>query len=220
VLDMGAGLPARREVHAVANDGGSAWNATRCSPIAEDPNEVGEPCTVVDSGVSGIDDCVLGAMCFYVDPATLMGECIALCQGGEANPTCADPCTSCVITSDGVFTPCLPGCDPIAQDCSEGQACYPINDTFGCAPDVSGEMGALGDECEFINVCDEGLLCANPEFVPGCAGSSCCTAFCNVDAEDVCDALLPGTSCLPWFEEGQEPLACIAGTVGFCAVPQ
>jgi len=202
-----------------ANDGGSSWNATRCTPVARDPNQVGEPCTVEESGVSGIDDCVLGALCWYVDPETLMGECIALCQGSEANPTCADPCTYCVITGEGAFTPCLPECDPIAQDCSEGQACYPIVDAFACVPDSSGEAGAIGDEYEFLNVCDPGNLCVNPELVPGCAGASCCTAFCDVDAQDECDALLPGTSCVPWYE-GEEPLGCITGTVGACMLPE
>jgi hypothetical protein len=203
-----------------ADDGGGWWNATRCTPIAKDANDVGEQCTAVGSGVSGVDDCVLGAMCWDVDPETLMGTCVALCQGSEANPTCPNPCTSCVITSDGTLTPCLSGCDPLVQDCAEGEACYAVSDGFWCAPHLSEVQGAIGDECEYLNACDPGLVCANAENVPGCAGSSCCTAFCNVDAEDVCDALLAGTSCVPWFEEGQEPKACIAGTVGFCAVAQ
>ncbi len=33
-----------------ANDGGNTWNATRCTPIDDDPRSVGEPCTVVESG--------------------------------------------------------------------------------------------------------------------------------------------------------------------------
>src|SRR5689334_19955710 len=40
-----------------ANDGGNSWNATRCTPLAEDPNGIGEPCTVEGSPVTGIDDC-------------------------------------------------------------------------------------------------------------------------------------------------------------------
>jgi hypothetical protein len=199
-----------------ANDGGGAWNATRCTPLAEDPNEVGEPCTVVSSGVSGIDDCVIGAMCWDVHPDTLMGECIALCQGSEGNPMCADPCTHCVISSEGAFAPCLPGCDPILQNCAEGEACYPVQSVFACAPDVSGDAGAIGDDCgSTINGCDPGLLCLTAELVPGCDVETCCTAFCDVDAADECEVLLPGTSCVPWSED-EAPQGCITGTVGAC----
>jgi hypothetical protein len=47
-----------------ANDGGGSWNATRCTPLAEDPRQPGEPCTVEGSGVSGRDDCDIRAMCW------------------------------------------------------------------------------------------------------------------------------------------------------------
>jgi hypothetical protein len=204
-----------------ASDGGGAWNSTRCSPVAPDPKQRGEPCTVVESGVSGIDDCDFGSMCWDVDPETNVGECVEICQGSEANPFCGEPCEFCNIASEGVLILCLPPCDPLEQDCAEGQACYPIVDTFACAPDVSGRTGAAGDVCEFINVCDPGLLCANPELVPDCGGASCCTPFCNVDTPDDCDAQLPGTVCTPWFEVGEYPEACVgSGVVGFCAVPQ
>ena len=35
-----------------------------------------------------------------------------------------------------------------------------------CAPDASGEGGAAGQTCEFINVCDPGTACVNPMLVP------------------------------------------------------
>lgn len=40
-----------------ANDGGGVWNATRCSPVDDDPAAPGEPCTVEGGPTSGIDDC-------------------------------------------------------------------------------------------------------------------------------------------------------------------
>ncbi len=205
-----------------ANDGGNSWNATRCSPVAVDPGAPGDPCTVVDSGVSGIDDCELAAMCWDVDPRTNIGECVAFCQGNEANPTCEDPCSFCNLTSSGVLILCLPVCDPIAQDCDEGQACYPVGDTFACAPDVGGEQGAVGDPCEFFNVCDPGNFCANAESVPQCEGASgCCAPLCDAAGPDTCDLLLPGTSCVPWFPEGQAPGQCVgSGIVGACLVPE
>lgn len=130
------------------------------------------------------------------------------------------PCTTCVIASENVLILCFPICDPLVQNCYEGSGCYPIIDAFGCAPDVSGRNGVAGDPCEFVNVCDLGLFCANPELVPGCTGASCCTPYCNVDAPDECEVQLPGTVCTPWFDSDEGSVACVpTGTVGFCAAP-
>ncbi|HWB78686.1 MAG TPA: ribulose phosphate epimerase [Nannocystaceae bacterium] len=203
-----------------ANDGGHSWNATRCTPLAEDPKQRGEACTAFGSGVSGIDDCDIAAMCWSVDPETLMGYCVPFCSGSEANPVCEHPCDDCVITGAGIPTPCLPRCDPIAQSCDDDDACYPVNDSFACAPDASGELGALGDPCEYINVCAPGLFCANRESVPDCVGSSgCCAPFCDAAAADVCDMILPGTSCVPWYEDGMQPGGCTTSIVGACVLP-
>jgi len=202
-----------------ANDGGGSWNATKCSPLAEDPNGVGDPCAVVQSGVGGIDDCEAHAMCWNVDPETNEGTCVALCTGGEANPTCADPCVSCFVSASGVVNLCLPICDPLAQDCVPGEACYPVNDTFSCAPDAGGDAGVLGDPCEYLNWCDPGLFCANADTLPNCAGpAGCCTRLCDASAADPC-AGIAGTECVPYFEENQQP-PCYGGVVGGCLLPE
>jgi len=203
-----------------ANDGGNAWNATRCSPVDDNPNQIGDPCTVEGSGVSGIDDCAVSSMCWNVDPETNMGTCIAFCSGSEANPVCEDPTTNCVITNEGTLILCLPNCDPLLQDCAEGQACYPVIDAFACAPDASGEEGAYGDACEFINVCDPGLMCVNPEFVPSCGSAGCCTDICDLseaDASANCPGAAGGQECVAWYEEGAAPPGF--ENVGFCAIP-
>lgn len=205
-----------------ANDGGGRWNATRCSPIDPNPHDVGESCTVEGSGVSGIDDCVLGAMCFYVDESN-EGECIAFCEGNEAEPTCDDACTYCNITGEGILTLCLPSCDPVAQDCDPGQGCYPANDRFTCAPDDGGAAGAVGEPCEFLNVCDPGTFCADTTLLPACEDDvGCCTPLCDAEEPDTCEQVMPGTVCVPWWEEGQErEQACLeTGTVGACLLPQ
>jgi hypothetical protein len=202
-----------------ANDGGNSWNATRCSPLDANPKAVGEPCTVEGSGVSGIDDCELGAMCWNVDAETNMGECVAFCQGSEANPTCADECSNCTLSGDGVLILCLPVCDPLAQDCGVGQGCYATGYDFACVPDLSDDAeggGAIGTACEFINTCDPGTVCANPEVVPGCEGNGCCAPFCDVSGPDPCDAWLPGTVCTPWYEEPPPTEGCSTGTIGVC----
>jgi hypothetical protein len=203
-----------------ANDGGSAWNAARCSPLDPNPAQVGDECTVEGSGVSGIDNCDLASMCWDVDGETNMGTCVAFCMGSEANPICDDPETNCVIANEGTLILCLPSCDPLLQDCAEGQACYPIVDAFACAPDASLELGAYGDVCAYINACDMGLLCGNPEFTPDCGGEGCCTPFCDVtnpDASAACPGAAGGQECVAWYEEGQAPPGF--DDVGFCAIP-
>jgi hypothetical protein len=197
-----------------ANDGGNSWNATKCVPIAPDAGEPGEPCTVEGSGVSGIDTCALGALCWDVDPETLEGVCISFCTGTASNPVCEDPNTTC----EGRDIPlCLPRCCPLEQDCVAGQGCYAVQDSFTCAPDASGAQGAFGDACEFINVCDPGMVCLGASAVPGCRGSvGCCSPFCVVGS-DSCSLLHPAMDCVAWFEEGHAP----AGFehVGVCVLP-
>ena len=203
-----------------ANDGGGAWNAARCSPLDPAPAQPGDECTVEGSGVSGIDNCALSSMCWDVDPETNAGTCIAFCMGSEANPICEDPSTNCVIANEGTLILCLPSCDPLLQDCAEGQACYPVGDDFACAPDASGEQGVYGDACEFLNVCDPGMFCAGAEGVPGCVGSSgCCSPLCDFtdpDASAACPGA-PDQQCVAWYEEGQAPPGF--ETVGACLIP-
>ena len=184
-----------------ANDGGGSWNATRCSAIDPDPDTVGEPCMVDGSGVSGIDSCELGAMCWDVDPQTNAGTCVALCTGSAAAPVCEDPSHLCIGRHPQL---CLPSCCPVEQDCPEGQACYPLGDTFVCSPDASGDLGAYLDPCEFVNVCDPGYFCANPEVLPPCVGWGCCAPYCNIGST-TCAEYDPNLACVPWFGEGEAP---------------
>jgi hypothetical protein len=203
-----------------ANDGGNSWNATRCSPVDPDPGQPGDPCTVEGSGVSGVDDCDVATMCWGVDPETNMGTCVAFCMGSENNPVCDDPTTACSIANEGTLILCLPTCDPLLQNCMDGEGCWGIDDDFVCAPDAGGEMGAYGDPCEFLNVCDPGLFCANPDVVPGCASAGCCSEFCDMSdpmAGANCAGAAGGQMCIPWFEKGQAPPGY--EDVGACAIP-
>lgn len=183
-----------------APDGGATWNSTRCSPVDDMPGMVGDSCTVEGSATSGIDTCGVGLMCWDVDPVIEIGRCIALCTGSEAEPTCQDAGASCYEIA-GVFM-CPSLCHPLLQDCSAGEACYPVDSEFVCAPDVSGDMGAFGDPCRFINACDAGAVCIGGAQVPGCLGDTgCCTPLC--DASD--PACPGGTTCTNWYVEGEAP---------------
>ncbi|MCA9649903.1 MAG: ribulose phosphate epimerase [Myxococcales bacterium] len=200
--------------------GGNSWNATRCSPIDANPGQPGDTCTVEGSGVSGIDSCDIASMCWDVDPKTNEGTCVAFCEGSADAPLCSDPDEACSITNDGVLILCLPTCDPLLQDCPEGQACYPETNGFICSPDASGpDMGAIGDPCEYLNVCDPGGWCASADVVPDCAGSiGCCAAYCDVSDPNASDTCPAGTECVMWHEEGMAPPG--EEDIGVCILPQ
>lgn len=210
--------PAGEKCMPWANDGGSSWNATRCSPVARNPDQPGDTCSVEGNDVSGEDSCGIAAMCWSVDPETNEGTCFPFCQGTSDSPLCDDPESLCSITNDGVLALCLPMCNPLLQDCDDGQGCYPLNGDFGCMPDYSYRSGAYGEPCEFINVCDPGLFCANPNLVPRCVSGGCCSEYCTVgEAETTCQGAADGQECVPWYAEGEATPGL--EDVGICGIP-
>ncbi|HET6585476.1 MAG TPA: ribulose phosphate epimerase, partial [Nannocystaceae bacterium] len=194
-------------------------NATICVPVDGTPGAPGDPCTVGGNPYSGFDDCQLGAMCWNVDPATNEGTCVANCGGTEASPVCEDPTTRCFIAYEGVVHVCLPGCDPLLQDCPAAATCLGVDAMFVCVPDNSGPMGAVGDACDDFNDCDPGLFCADPTAVPDCGGAGCCAQFCDVGIADPLQCALAddGVQCVPWFEFGTAPVGYEA--TGACVIP-
>ncbi|MCY1061576.1 ribulose phosphate epimerase [Nannocystis sp. SCPEA4] len=199
-------------------DGDGAWDSLRCVPIAPDPGQPGQPCTVEGSAATGIDTCDLGVMCWDVDADTLSGTCVAMCEGSPREPVCADPATACASGNDGVLNVCLPACDPLAQDCAADELCIAFGDDFTCNPDGSGDEGQLFDPCGFVNDCDPGLFCAAPaaasECDPNAAG--CCLPYCDLDLPPKCPGALQ--QCLPWYTPGEAPSG--HEDLGFCALPQ
>ena len=83
-------------------------------------------------------------------------------------------------------------------------------------------MAPVGTPCEFNNVCNVGLMCANQDFFPGpdCAGSiGCCTPFCDTENGDAdCEGLsLEGAVCIPFY--GDDPAPEGLEHVGVCGMP-
>lgn len=206
--------PAGEKCMPWANDGGSAWTATRCSPIAPEPAGLGEPCQVEGSLVSGLDDCDIASMCWDVDPETNEGTCVPMCVGGYQNPRCEDPSDHCLQAGGGALNICLPTCDPLLQNCREGLGCYGTPDSFVCAPTASSN--GLDEPCEFYTVCSPGLQCLSIDGPPCPDGAvACCRPFCRIgDVESPCSAL---EECVPWFEDGDAPARW--EEVGYCALP-
>jgi hypothetical protein len=191
---------------------GTTWESTRCVEVARDPALVGEPCVAEGGGVSGVDNCELGAMCFEVDDNG-DGTCVAFCGGNELDLTCAAG-TSCAISASG-FALCIDICDPLAQDCEAGDACIPHHSgSYFCVIDISGAEGQLHDPCEFANACDPGLFCVSSQAASECDQTitGCCQPFCDLDMPGTCTGA--DQMCRPVFD----PQPAGFENVGLCSV--
>ena len=197
-----------------ANDGGVDWNATKCTDVMPNAGKPGYECTVEGVGVSGVDSCEKGAMCFHVSPDTGKGICFPMCMGTPDAPTCPKG-TNCVLTE--VLILCLPGCDPLAQDCVDTDSCIPYgDDDFACVLDASGDMGKQNDPCMSADACDPGLFCADPALATECdpQAAGCCLPFCDLSMPECTNM---GAKCLAWYEPGMEPPGL--KNVGICGLP-
>ena len=202
---------------AFANDGGGSWNASKC--VAVTGTKVpGDVCTAEGGGLTGIDDCQKGAMCWDVDQDTNLGICVALCTGTPDAPVC-DPGFACAVVNDGVLNLCLPTCDPLLQDCPGDDLCIANNDGFLCVLDASGDLGKTNDPCEFANACDKGLVCLNTASASSACmqdAQGCCQPFCDFSMMEPCPN--PDQKCVQWFDP-MMPIPPGLEDVGVCAIP-
>lgn len=190
-----------------ANDGGDIWNASRCVPIDPTPGEVGAPCSVEGSGVSGVDSCDIGLMCWNVGADTLEGECVAYCEGAAMG--CEDSAEACVVYNDGYLPLCLPVCDPLGASCGEGEGCYPgAEDNFVCLRE--GVRAGLGSK--FHPECPSGTFWASDEMVDGCTDEEpCCVPYCDTSEPSSCGV---DVACVPLFD----PSSPAFPELGFCPI--
>lgn len=190
----------------------TSWNGAICSPLDPNPAQAGDPCTMHDSVTSGHDDCDIGLMCAFVDPDTLQGTCVPHCTGSEDNAICEADTEVCTF---GVLTLCLPGCNPLLDDCELG-TCVPAGDAFACFFD--GSADAPGEPCEYVEDCAPGSVCTWAETTGDCGedADACCASLCDLNAADPSAACLPGQTCTPWYRDGEAmpPL----DAVGVCAI--
>lgn len=196
-----------------ANDGGPLWNATRCSPVVDDPAAVGEPCTVEGSQVSGFDDCELGALCWEVDPRTLQGTCVAFCDQHEVMP-CAEG-QVCVYDDVLPVNVCMPWCDPLDPgSCGPGQTCrQAMDDEVACVPDVALPDGV---PCE-DGSCGQEAACMRAQHLAACDEAVCCSPWCDLSAPDPDLACTQaGEVCRPFHDDGA-PVGLTH--VGVCGLP-
>ncbi|WAS97086.1 hypothetical protein [Nannocystis punicea] len=196
---------------------GDVFDATECVPVAREPDQPGQPCTVEGSFGSGLDSCAVGSVCWDVDGQTLQGTCIAQCDGTPDFPECPAAAT-CVQFGDTAHV-CVPTCDPLAPACAPGEVCVsnPFDTSqFACVVDVSEDGGAEFEPCEFLNACDLGLACLDPGNATECDAQApgCCLSYCDLTAP-MCNGA--GVECIAWFDQGQAPSGL--DDVGVCILP-
>ncbi len=193
----------------------------RCCPVEASPVQPGDECVVEGYLGSCLDNCALGSMCLDFD-GDGMGTCQEFCSGSAAQPMC-EPDEGCFIYFAGVPF-CFDICDPLAQDCAEGQGCYPDAQADGgtgflCLPTI-GASGP-GGLCWLLSGCAPGLLCVTPDFVPGCNENfGCCTPLCDItESPDPCPAVDGALECVSWYVGGQAPPSAEYLNVGVCVIP-
>ncbi len=207
--------PEGQKCAAYSSEAGPYWDALKCVDVTGTDGP-GDPCTV-DGLATGIDSCVEGAMCWWLDQEGV-GHCIALCTGTPEAPVCENN-ADCTINGEGTLNVCYPKCDPLAQDClGSDMACYAVSDFFVCEPDASGPEGQTNDPCEFDTSCDPGLTCTNAGLVgKGCseAPTGCCTPFCKFPG-GACPN--PDQQCVQYFDPMQLPPGDPKLAIGVCGI--
>lgn len=208
--------PEGKKCTAISDAPPDPWNANTCIEIMGS-GDVGEPCDIQDGKYSGNDNCKEGTICLLTDDDGNDGVCVEFCDATDKCPQ--TPNAMCATYNDGALPICLGSCDPLIQDCPEGQACYnSAGDNFVCFKEsaMPGE-GIPGSPCQYINQCQKGNFCANSMAVVGCDPNStgCCTPYCAISGGNAPCQM--GEDCVAFFEMGMAPPAY--EDVGVCAIP-
>jgi hypothetical protein len=151
-----------------------------CATIAPDPAQLGEPCQVLVEGHLGPDTCDLGLYCHDVDPVSQKGTCIPLCTGAAVDPSCpiGQVCLNTALPL------CITACDPLLDVCPAGDTCLWLSHEFGCWPDGDQPKHGLFEVCEYVDQCEDGLICLATESAAECDndGIGCCVPLCDLNS--------------------------------------
>lgn len=200
------------------------WDTNVCVPDPMNGGVVGDECQIDEgeSVFSGLDNCAKGGICLNFDFNTgTGGTCTEYCKPDGTCPETAGGKAICVEgANEGVLPICLATCDPLIQDCPDGQGCYGdvSLDGFICfTPDTGENTGTDKSPCEFTNACAPGFSCEATDIVSDCDPGSigCCTPFCSVmEGDGPCGAM---QKCLPFYPMDPPPGL---EDIGVCAIPQ
>jgi hypothetical protein len=193
------------------------WDSNVCREVQGNAAR-GDECVATDEDpLSGNDTCDFGSMCWDIAPDTLLGTCVAFCQGPNYDDLTCPAGSTCNISNNGVLPLCVPMCDPIAQDCSDGVCIlHPDGDEFVCDLSAVNFDLLYGEDCT-AGWCAPGLQCVPGDWVPEPAcgpTNSCCTPYCDVNQPNDCPGL--GQECM-WLPD-QDPVPGFEH-IGLCISP-
>ena len=196
--------------------------AGACVPLSSAPVDLAGPCSVLDpylsldeDGDSLIypDDYPAGSQCWMPG-----GHCTTLCMEAQFDSgECPLPDHYCGSMRDSVF--CVEICDPLVQDCPEGDTCVfgDYQAPPGCFLDLSEDEGQVFDPCYDDRLCDPGLVCIGSLSAKECDPNEqgCCSPYCDLNQPAACPGV--GQECVVYFEsqdvaEGYE-------NIGVCSLP-
>ncbi len=132
-----------------SNDGG-LLDGTRCVPVPDDPDALGEACS--RGGVAlAVDTCDADAVCLGGSDE-VEGICVEMCAGPETMPTCGAGVCAYGPTG-GPY--CLPECEPELPGCDG--VCSPVDGVTVCIPEpglpeLYAPCGPKGCEGDFVCV--------------------------------------------------------------------
>lgn len=196
------------------------WHTFRCVPVASEPKEVGDTCSVFGSPNAGCDDCVAGAMCLFVFENDGEGVCVGFCEhSGQGTYVCAEDGKVCAMANNGALPVCLDPCNPLSPGCPPEAGCLYIHEIqdFLCGPPWMNT--GYGEPCTTeLGSCASGLACVDTTAFPeGVCPSGCCTQACDLSAPNQCPHAADGQVCTPLYEPGQAPPG--NENVGLCKMP-
>lgn len=190
------------------------WDANKC--VDETGQlEPGDSCDIVGGKYTGEDDCRAGAQCLLTDDDGLGGACVEFCDDQMG---CSSANAICSVYNNGSLPLCLDRCDPLVQDCPDGQGCFqgPAQDFICFKVSADPGEGGPGQDCAFVNQCQAGNLCLAPDAVQGCdpGNSGCCSPICEISGGgSECGNM---ESCTPVFDP---PVPPGYADVGVCSLP-
>lgn len=207
------------------------WS-TICTPIAQDPAGLGEPCVAEEpnfqysddpyAGVhSGIDNCGAGLKCWGLD-SSHQGTCRPLCTGSADAPVCPEQmeCFAFDQSEDQshLIDLCLDLCDPVLPGCTGvNELCIPVEEFFVCRRDDAPTINlpAYG-KCYDEHDCLSGFICGESGSCEADQGE-CCLPYCDigVDPNPACNPDL-GETCVKLYANNPPPGA---EHVGRCFSP-
>jgi len=205
-------------------NGGIFPDGVKCVDEPANADAIGSECVVTGGFGNGEDSCQKGAICLDLDDDGL-ATCVEFCSGSLDNPFCMSEDYKCVPLFEPEVPLCFRKCDPLVQNCGDGEGCFMDalmlgSEGFVCMPRVENTAdggGEYGELCIAASNCKPGFSCIWPENLPDCPYIYCCSPWCNIqNGDDDCLAFDSELNCVPWYEEGQETPGY--ENVGICGI--